>query len=144
MKLIVLLFLFIAIPSMAANLTLNIKGIKDARGQICYNVVSEYGSEVFPEIPEDDEYSFSECFDVTSRDDITLEFEVEELTYSVFLFHDVNHNNKMDKNFFGMPKEPLGLSVVSKIPLRVPKFDECSFEVDGDTIQMIKLQKMKM
>jgi uncharacterized protein (DUF2141 family) len=30
--------------------------------------------------------------------------------YAIFLFHDVNNNNKMDKNFLGIPKEGYGAS----------------------------------
>ncbi|MDB5252708.1 MAG: hypothetical protein JWP27_1877 [Flaviaesturariibacter sp.] len=31
-------------------------------------------------------------------------------TYAVFVIHDENNNNRMDKNFFGIPKEGYGAS----------------------------------
>jgi uncharacterized protein (DUF2141 family) len=61
-------------------------------------------------------------------------------TYAVTVYIDVNGNGRLDKNMFGAPKEPFGVSnnVVPK--LSAPALDACLFELkDSKTIQ-IKLQ----
>ena len=51
--------------------------------------------------------------------------------YAMFVFHDANNNNKIDKNFIGIPKEGYGASR-NKLPFAAaPKFDENKFEVQG-------------
>ena len=36
---------------------------------------------------------------------VTYVYELPPGTYAIGIFHDVNLNNKMDNNFFGVPKE---------------------------------------
>jgi len=65
-------------------------------------------------------------------------------TYAIFLFHDTNSNNKMDKNFMGIPKEGYGASL-NKLPFAsAPTFDENKFLVtNGTTVHLsIKLRNL--
>lgn len=65
-------------------------------------------------------------------------------TYAVFLFHDTNSNNKMDKNFMGIPKEGYGASL-NKLPFAsAPTFDENKFVLkNGTTVRLpIKLRNL--
>ena len=65
-------------------------------------------------------------------------------TYAVFLFHDTNGNNKMDKNFMGIPKEGYGASQ-NKLPFAAaPTFNENRFNVtNGTTVRLsIKLRNL--
>jgi uncharacterized protein (DUF2141 family) len=49
--------------------------------------------------------------------------------YTVFVVHDKNGNGKMDKNFFGIPEEPVGLSRNPSPPkFGPPKFKDASFD----------------
>jgi uncharacterized protein (DUF2141 family) len=58
--------------------------------------------------------------------------------YAMFVFHDENSNNKMDKNFMGIPKEGYGASK-NKLPFAsAPGYNENMFTADGKTI--VKLQ----
>ena len=50
-------------------------------------------------------------------------------TYAIVIVHDLNGNGKLDKNFIGMPKEPLAFSRNPKIPMGLPAFEACSFVV---------------
>ncbi len=49
--------------------------------------------------------------------------------YAITVHHDENLNVKMDKTFFGLPDEGWGVSNNIKPIMRIPDFDECSFEV---------------
>ena len=56
-------------------------------------------------------------------------------TYAISVAHDVNDNKKIDTNFLGIPKEPLGMSNYPKIGQ--PKFDKAKFELkDGETLRL--------
>jgi uncharacterized protein (DUF2141 family) len=49
--------------------------------------------------------------------------------YTVFVVYDKNGNGKMDKNFLGIPKEPVGLSRNPTPPkFGPPKFSDASFD----------------
>jgi uncharacterized protein (DUF2141 family) len=49
--------------------------------------------------------------------------------YAVFVVHDKNANGKMDKNFLGIPKEPVGMSRnPTQSKFGPPKFSDVSFD----------------
>jgi uncharacterized protein (DUF2141 family) len=55
-------------------------------------------------------------------------------TYAISVFHDANNNQKMDKNFLGIPKEGYGASG-NKLPFAsAPDFDDNKFQVANNTI----------
>ncbi|CAL2077579.1 conserved hypothetical protein [Tenacibaculum dicentrarchi] len=56
-------------------------------------------------------------------------------TYAISAFHDVNDNKKMDTNFIGIPKEPIGISNDAKGFIGPPKYKDAKFDV----IQSIKM-----
>ncbi|ALU74289.1 DUF2141 domain-containing protein [Tenacibaculum finnmarkense] len=56
-------------------------------------------------------------------------------TYAISAFHDVNDNKKMDTNFIGIPKEPIGISNDAKGFMGPPKYKDARFDV----IQSIKM-----
>lgn len=68
----------------------------------------------------------------------TISFEnIEKGTYAFSVFHDVNSNEKMDKNFMGIPKEPYGFSNNKKGKFGPPDFEKVKFELNQDeTIQV--------
>ncbi len=51
-------------------------------------------------------------------------------TYAIALYHDLNNNDKLDKNFLGIPKEPYGFSRNYRPLFTVPTFRDCSFVFD--------------
>lgn len=53
-------------------------------------------------------------------------------TYALAIFHDENANEKLDANFLGIPKEPLGFSNAKMKTFGPPSYKECSFTLDSD------------
>ena len=53
-------------------------------------------------------------------------------TYAIALYQDQNNNGKMDKNWIGIPTEPLGFSKAKLRTFGPPKFKDCMFVLDGD------------
>lgn len=58
--------------------------------------------------------------------------DVKPGTYMVTVIHDENSNNKLDKNFFGIPKEGYGVSNNHTYAMSSPKYAESTFTVSGD------------
>ncbi len=49
------------------------------------------------------------------------------------LTHDTNDNDRLDKNFLGIPTKPCAFSNNVGPKLSAPNFEECKFMVDGDS-----------
>jgi uncharacterized protein (DUF2141 family) len=61
--------------------------------------------------------------------------------YAVSVFHDENMNQKLDKNFVGVPKEGYGASNNPKKKMGPPSFDETKFQLSG-TEQSLEIKLM--
>jgi len=65
-------------------------------------------------------------------------------TYAIFVFHDANSNNKIDKNFIGIPKEGYGASN-NKLPFAgAPSFNENKFSLNGRTTKILQIKIMNI
>ena len=61
-------------------------------------------------------------------------------TYALFVLHDANSNNKMDKNFLGIPKEGYGASR-NKLPFAAaPTFEDNRFEVANNSTVRLSIR----
>jgi uncharacterized protein (DUF2141 family) len=56
---------------------------------------------------------------------------LEEGTYAVTVFQDLNGNGKVDTGFLGIPKEPLGFSNGAKIRFGPPAWKDACFAMSG-------------
>ncbi len=66
-----------------------------------------------------------------------LTLPIEELLcgqeYALAVFHDINGNGELDRNFLGIPTEPWAFSGRLRSRFRLPYFDEVKFSLQGDT-----------
>ncbi len=60
--------------------------------------------------------------------------------YALAIFHDENSNEELDKNFIGIPKEPLGFSNAKLKAFGPPGFKECLVMLKEDTLIEITLE----
>ena len=70
---------------------------------------------------------------------VTYVYELPPGTYAIGIFHDINLNNKMDNNLFGIPKEQYGFSNNARAFFGPPAFGAAAFELKGETTQSIDL-----
>ncbi len=56
--------------------------------------------------------------------------------YAVVVYHDENDNHKFDRNWIGLPSEGFGVSNNPSLFFAAPKFEESSFEVNGELTQI--------
>lgn len=52
-------------------------------------------------------------------------------TYAIAIYHDVNNNGKLDKNYLGIPAEPYAFSNNPKAKWRSPTFEEAQIELNA-------------
>ncbi len=69
----------------------------------------------------------------------TYQFEIPDGTYAIGIFVDANYNNKMDKNFLGIPKEQYGFSNNARGTFGPPSFANASFSLSGNLALSIDL-----
>ena len=62
-------------------------------------------------------------------------------TYALRIMHDVNGNGELDTNFVGIPSEPWAFSNNAKGNFGPPTWADVSFELKGDVVQTIELNK---
>jgi uncharacterized protein (DUF2141 family) len=120
-RIFLLLFLIGTTPPMAAKLTVEITNVARTGGNIrvaLYKPTDKFGTakpDFFKVIPVEKPGARQAVFDV------------EPGRYAVAVFHDVNDNDKLDKNLVGYPKEPFGFSNNFRPVVSAPDFDDCAF-----------------
>ena len=117
-----------------SKLTVEITNITTDEGQIIlaiYNSSDNYDKRI----------AFQEVKLKPEIDTVTFETSVPDGEYLVMLVHDINKNGKLDTNFIGMPKEPVGLSNYDGkgIP---GKFKKHKFTVSEDLTVTIPLKQL--
>jgi uncharacterized protein (DUF2141 family) len=75
---------------------------------------------------------------IPDRQQLRIETDLPPGTYAVSVYEDRNGNHKLDHNFIGVPKEPVGVSGNPRERFGPPHFDECSFRL-SDKAQTISI-----
>ena len=65
---------------------------------------------------------------------------IEKGVYAVSVFHDENNNKKMDTNFIGIPKEPIGCSNGAKGFMGPPKYKNAKFKVNKNMVIPVEVE----
>ncbi len=61
-----------------------------------------------------------------------MEIQIPDIShgaYAIAIFHDVNNNGEMDRNFLGIPSEPFSFIRKPKSKWRLPRFEEVVLEI---------------
>lgn len=63
--------------------------------------------------------------------------DLPEGDYAISMYHDENSDGVLNRNFFGIPKEPYGFSNNIKPRLSAPNYKDCKFSfVKNDTLKI--------
>lgn len=115
------------------RLTVVVKNIRHAQGKIWFAVKR----------PQDDfradRPEIYQVSDVKSTADCIVYFDLPPGEYAVAIYHDVNNNQKLDKNFLGIPKEPYGFSNNFRPRFAPPKFEDCAFDLSSTKTLIVNL-----
>jgi len=139
-NLLVVIFIILFVSMVYAeqkkkNITVEISGIKKIKGQVVmalYNSKETFGKRklrykgmLLKVKAKKVSYTFS---DIPIGD------------YALAVFHDINSNRKLDRNFLGMPTEPYAFSNnISKLT-SPPKFSKVKFNLKDDYSMKIELR----
>lgn len=69
---------------------------------------------------------------------VYVEFDLPPGEYAISTYHDTNNNDKLDRHFYGKPKEPYGFSNNITPRFGPPKYDACKFEL-GSSAKTISI-----
>lgn len=110
----------------SARLTVNVRLLPEAQGELAYLI---FNSPVgFPgDRNKAIRYGFLPI-PVGARQ-MPIEADLPPGTYAVSVYDDLNGNHKLDHNFLGIPREPVGASNNPRGRVGPPRFDACSFRV---------------
>lgn len=115
----------------AADLTIELSGIKEAKGNVrvaLYSATNKLEGEPIEAL----------SIPATAGN---MNFDIGDLEpgeYAVMLFQDIDKNEELDSNLFGLPKEPWGASLQGSQIFGPPKWDDVKFTLDanGSTIKI--------
>lgn len=119
------------------DLTITVDGLKRQKGQICFSVFT--GNKGFPN--NKDSSLQTGCIKVAGTS-VKLNFrDLEAGNYAVAVFHDVNSDGALNRNFIGIPTEGFGFTNNPAIRTGPPKFNDSAVLVAGSsTNTQINLQ----
>lgn len=121
-----------------SKLTVVVNGIRHQKGQICMRV---YASEKGFPLSDTSEVQ-SGCTRITGKSVTKHFYGLKRGTYAVAVVDDQNGNQKLDSDFFGIPKEGFGISNNPKVSIQTgtPKFSKSSFAFTKNTTINITLK----
>ncbi len=114
----------LAASSFAADLTVEIKGVNSANGQIYIGLYDKAEGWM--------KGGFKNVETAAKKDRVIYEFkDLPEGVYAISLYHDENGNGKFDSNLVGMPIEPYGFSNDAMGNFGPPTFEQAKFKLDS-------------
>ena len=113
--------------TLSSNLTVEVEGLSNTKGQVCFSLFSS--GKGFPN-SKDDAVN-TQCVKVTDKLlEVTFD-NLEPKTYAVAVFWDDNEDEELNRNFLGIPTEKFGFSSNPVITTGPPKFGESAILVVG-------------
>lgn len=116
------------------SLSIRVDGVASSKGTLQVAVYTQ-------------EEDFLKVQGVYRRDSIKAKSGSNELVleglpsgdYAVAIFHDENDNEELDKNWAGIPKEPLGFSNARMKTFGPPSFEDCRIRLQTDASVVIQM-----
>lgn len=118
----------------AGELTIQVEGVTDATGKIAALIFAN--ADGFP----NESAKAARKIQVDARPGIT-EVKLPDFKpgrYAVCVIHDSNQNATLDRNFFGIPKEGVGIS--NGIRREMPSFDKAVIDIKDDDVVVLPLK----
>lgn len=116
------------VPEKKGTLTIEIKGLKVAKGNIqlgIYNKADGFATNKNVYLGK-----------ISKVSSTTVTIKLPNLpygNYAIAAYHDANGNGKLDKNFFGVPTELYGFSNNARGVVSAPDFKDAKFNVNSTT-----------
>jgi uncharacterized protein (DUF2141 family) len=134
MKKIAFFFMHISFVSFSQNssLIVTVTGVKNNSGKLTAEIYNTKGKFL--------KTAFKTNSSNIQANSATIVFsDLPKSEYTLMVYHDENNNGKLDKNFIGMPKEPVACSNNAKGFMGPPKYDDAKFSLVADSKITIKM-----
>jgi uncharacterized protein (DUF2141 family) len=133
MKLLILLLcmLFSASTVPTATLTIEIANVRTGSGKLWFALFRP--GEKFV----DSKPNIHKIVEVKSVANQIAVFQLEPDRYAMAVYHDLNANDVLDKNFLGIPKEPYGFSRDFRPRFSPPSFEDCAFDLPANGAKIV-------
>lgn len=113
------------------TLTIEIEGFENDKGQLVLGVCNK--KENFLK-----EFAYGDVVKIKNKKATVVIKNLPSGEYAISLFHDVNSNNILDKNMFGIPSEDYGFSNNASGTFGPPKYEDVKFNLnESKTIKII-------
>lgn len=113
-------------PAKKGELILQVKNIESARGMLHIAVYDEKN------FLQEGKELLKTTATVQNQQDLRVAIpDLPFGTYAIAVYHDVNNNGKLDKNYLGIPAEPYAFSNNPRAKWRSPTFDETQVELNA-------------
>jgi uncharacterized protein (DUF2141 family) len=122
-----------------ATLTVHVTGARNAKGKI--RVALFRDGKGFPNDASQAVHTQAGDIDPQTLSAQVVFADLRTGVYAVSVFHDENMNERLDKNFMGVPKEGYGASNNPKKKMGPPNFNEAKFQLSG-TEQSVEMKLM--
>lgn len=117
-----------------ATLVVKVEDVRSEEGNISIAIYREEN-----DFMSDDD--FVQAVRVPAKSPVTeKEFQLPPGRYAVAIYHDENDSKEMEKNWLGIPKEPVGLSRDAIKGMSRPKFEDAAFDLTGRKVVSIDLR----
>jgi uncharacterized protein (DUF2141 family) len=130
-----LLVLSGTVPAWAADLTVEISGVTADKGMV---YVALYDHE--EDFPASGKQKVGKVVAPTGKQVSVVFKDLPPGSYAAAVFQDFNGNGKLDKNAFGVPKEPYGFSNGARGHAGPPTFAKAAVRVDENATMAITLK----
>ncbi|HVJ65793.1 MAG TPA: DUF2141 domain-containing protein [Bdellovibrionota bacterium] len=142
MKALALVTTLIAMPTLAAELRVEVENLTGRSGQIAYALFDN--KKGFPSEKEHALRKDFARFDLKEGESVAR-FSINDVKageYALVIFEDLNGDGALNKNFLGIPREPAGASNNPKYRFGPPNYDESKFTVHEEihplNVRMVK------
>ncbi|WP_343330645.1 DUF2141 domain-containing protein [Polaribacter staleyi] len=115
-----------------ASLTVSFSGMKSDKGNLfvaLYNTEATFLKKAYK----------GEMAEIKNKKTVVIFKNLPKGVYAISSFHDINDNKKMDTNFIGIPKEPIGMSNNAKGFMGPPKYKDSKFNLETNKTISIKV-----
>jgi 4,4'-diapolycopenoate synthase len=119
--------------SVKGHLFVQVKQIPSTQGHLAYALFA--ASDGFPS--QSEKALLRRYAEIPKSLELTLDIpDLPYGSYALSVYHDQNDNQKLDKNFLGIPKESIGFSMNPKVRRGSPSFQETRFEVGAPQVKI--------
>jgi len=122
------LFPFLALPTFTNTVEIELYNIEDAKGSVRIAVFDSAKS-----FDDRAPFVYATAVAVNSTDNIKV--QISGLTagkkYCIAAYQDINGNEEMDTNLFGVPTEPYAFSNNPRVKWKAPVFEEMAFQPES-------------